>query len=325
MPYQLDDENGSVSRSLTSFLFLMNFKLDGQRRIELMDEQDGGCFVAVLLDGSANANLPPEIKEGERAGSYRLTIKHQSHGSIKFDDLSFINCVKLRRNNEWAELRLYRGCGQDDIVTYRPNWIDTGSWNPNQHYSPTEPNQWDRTFSFANITYSPIEESVVIRNHHNKARSVTLIRRLITGGSLCNIICSRGSLNADDGEELPELILQCAQGGPSILPDEKFFTMDNVPDRRGFAMIAAGAFAGQDADTMIARWKGISKDYVLDELAEIIWAPKNVSQEGRGGRLMRKLYNIHNTDRTGSFAGTGVSEDPVEVLYVESKPDETIE
>lgn len=324
MPYQLDDEKGTVSKNLTSFLFLMRFKLDDQGRIELMNDQDGGCYVAVLLDGPANAKLPPEVEEGERAGSYKLTIMHRSHGSIKFGDLSFVNCVKVHRNNEWAELRLYAGCGQDDLVSNPPSWIDTGGWNPSQHYKPVQPNHWDRTFSFGNITMSPIEESVVIKNYNQKARSVTLIRRLITGGSLCNIIRGRGSLNADDGDAIPELIFQCAAGGPSSLPDERFFTTTNVSNRLGFAMIAAGAFAGQDADTMIGRWNRVSMESVLDQLAEIAWAPKNAAQEGTGRRLMRKLYNIHNTDKTGSFAGTGVSEDPVEVLYVESRPDETV-
>ena len=327
MTYKLQDRNVTVTEHLSSYLFFMSFKLDNEKRIELLED---GCYVAVLLDGAANSKTPADVGGGEADGSYNLTVVHKSRGEIKFSDLNFLRSIRLRRNNEWAELRLYQGCGNDDVLgRNRPEWVDTTGWKMKQHSSSHDlKNQWQRTFEFAPITSAPLDQSVVVWNKTGQPTSVTVIRRLIEGGSLSNIMRTGGTLSASEGGEMPELTLHCGDaGGAPKLPEEKFLTDRNVSSRRGFTMIAAGAFASQDADTLVDRWNSVVDSNILEHLREIAWAPKNAAQEESGNKgksWLRKLYGAHNTEKRGTFAGTGINDDPVEVLHVESDTNDSV-
>ena len=323
MTYKLEDQSGTVTENLTSFWFFMPFELLTNGEVMLTKGATDSCHVAVLLDGTAIVRRPPDVVASGNAASYSLTVKHKYDGDITFGHLNLVQSVRVYRNNEWAELRLYRGDGE--VEQNRPTWIDASGWTRGPYGQKAGPSRWNRTFSFGGINGSAVDEAVVVSNEQGTPTSVVLIRRLVKGGSLCNTVIGKGSVGGINSDIMPELTISTGTGSDLVaeMNKEKILTEHTKSDRRGFVMMTAGAFSWQSADNMLAHWRseGSSKE-ICNRLERIAWSPENVAQFGKENRrFLRKLHNTHDTGRDGAFSGTGLNTDPVEVLYVESGDD----
>ena len=321
MAYKLEDQSGTVTENLTSFCFFMPFELETNGEVRLTHESDA-CHVAFLLDGAAAVRRPTAVEPNREPGAYSLSVKHKTDGEITFEHLDLVRTVRVHRNNEWAELRLY--CGNGDVEN-RPKWIDASGWTKLPFRQKLTSGVWDRTFSFGGINGSVVDEAVVVFDEQGKPIKVTLVRRLVKGGSLCDTVIEKGATKGDSGDVMPELVVSTKAGSSMVadLDEERFLTDQAMAGRRGFVMMTAGAFSWQSADTMLAYWRSVaSSEEVCSLLERIAWAPENVAQFGKENkRFLRKLHNTHDTGRNGAFSGAGLNTDPVEVLYVESAED----
>ena len=310
--FELSSGGHSVSDTVTSFWFFLPFTLQANGGAVLVFG-DKGCYLAVLLEGEAGDELPGDPEWGAADGAVGLEIGHATDGKIRFEHLGLRRSTAVQRNGEWSELRLYGGWRPADGS--KPNWVDAGGWRRAGFYSQAAEQSWRREFSFGAIDGAPLDEAVVVRNRFGSARRVTVVRRMI-GGTICDQVIGAGGIGAGSGARIPALKISTALGGPKLWqPDESFLTNGNMQSRAGFAMIAAGAFAGQSADSMLEEWGDIvDVDDVGRRLARIVWAPENVALSG--SRLLRKLHNVHDAQRRGDYAAAGLHADPVEVLYV---------
>lgn len=320
--YALKDQSGDVCQNLTSFWYYMPFTLGANLEVTLRAGGQDRCYVAVLLDGEAWDPQPKPVNtDGMVAGSYRLEVSDANHGTIEFKQLHLVRVIRLHRNNEWAELRVYQG-HQPGGVAGPPPWIDATNWMKPPDIVQPDRNHWKRSFDFGGIQEQPIDESVIGYNNQGEPRRVTLVRRLIQG-TISDAVIAVGSTAMNQGDRMPSLTFHCKDngGGLTTMLSENFLTQVPIQNRAGFTMIAAGAFAAEDADMMLSRWTNIPgpriQDTVCERLGQIVWAPSNISQGAAGGRLLRKLNNVHDTDALGAVSKTGLDTDPVEVLHVE--------
>lgn len=319
MAYEFVENDSSVSgeEGLSSFWFYMPFTLTLNGLINPLTGDAGrGCFFAVLLDGPAAKKQPPKIKDALGVGKFKLEVKHEEHGSVVFDDYDFIRATRIRRNNEWSELRMYQGTTTRD--TY--DWVNPQNWSLDAPAITSSPTHWNRTFEFDQIKGS-VDQSVVQYGASGQPLSVTLIRRLDKGGSICQKLATEGRYGA---KAIPKLKLKTESlGSPPELPEETFFGQP-TEGRVGFAMMAAGAFAFEEADTMIARWliPG-NEDNVLAKLCEVAFSKYDTFDWERRSR--RKLYNVSNSRITGVFSGSGMDTNPVEVLHVYSQNPDAVD
>jgi hypothetical protein len=312
MTFVLTDESDQkLSDRLSSFWFYLPFKVHPNRRVQLLPGNpaaDGqGCRLAVLIDGAPNRQVPPPSDPTLEAGGNTLQVEHAEYGKLKFNSLMYEGSVGIVRNNEWAELRLFAGVGDD------ANWIETNNWSRKPFEIAENANRWTRRFSFGDIDGAAVDATTVEMNKAGSPRAVTLIRRMINN-TICAQILAVGGLTANGGAPMPPLKVTTT-GRPPSLPDVNLLTGVNEHEAHGYVMIAAGAFAAVSADSMLSTFETISNSAdVMRRLSQVAWAPDNVSQND--GRLLRKLNNIHDTGRSGVFEGSGLNTDPVEVLHV---------
>ena len=261
MAYKLADQSGAVTDNLTSFWFYMPFKLETDGGVVLTDGGMDSCHVAVLLDGRSIVQQPRGVDPNKEAGSYSLTLEHKNDGEIAFQHLDIVQTVQVHRNSEWAELRLYRGDGD---VEERPKWIDASRWTRPPYGQDLSPKTWERTFSFGGIGGAVIDESVIVSNAKGKPKRVTLVRRLVQGGGLCDTVIGKGSTNDQKCKPIPELAISTSAGSKQVaeMAEVKLLTDKTQTNRRGFVMMTAGAFSWQSADSILAQWRsmGSSQD-----------------------------------------------------------------
>ena len=194
--------------------------------------------------------------------------------------------------------------------------IEGSRWTRLPYKRNSSPNAWERTFAFGGITGAVVDESVIVSNNAGKPKRVTLVRRFIQGGGLCDTVIGKGSVSLQTCEPIPELTISTSVGSKLVAEmDEVTFLTDKTQgSRRGFVMMTAGAFSWQSADSMLARWRSTgSSQELLERLERIAWCPENVALFGEESeRFLRMLHNIHDMGTDGAFSGTGLNSDPGE-------------
>lgn len=330
MLYHLMENDELVARNVSSFWFYLPFTLAEKNNVKFY-EHDQACYLAVLFEGLAHNPQPKPGVWGAGAGGYSLSIsaalEADSVGSLSFEGLEFAGQTRVHRNNEWAELRLWRGYndyqGDDDLQRDAPAWVGAGGWNLQRTAYRKSTNHWSRTFAFGDVG-GPLDESIIGYNDKGAPSEIVLVRRLEKGGSLTESICSIGrNFGVANVGCVPQLVFESPSNGkPAAMNEEKFLTIDHGAggDRGGFAMVTCGAFSTLPADTVLAEARALSSanrewgsppyGTVMDFLRK--WA--FVSEGVEGGQGVRRLDNVNNANNRSRAVGMGRASYPAEVL-----------
>ena len=321
MTYKLKYNGETVSSALTSFFFYMPFTLDS-RELSLL-QGPSGCHFALLIDGPAKDKQTPLPDFNVGAGKLPVTIVHETHGQIMFDDLELVSATTLCRNAEWAQLIVFRGAAPS-VKTNAPRWINANEWKRPPFTPKAKEDNWTCTFDFGErISGAPADETVIEFGDAGAPQRLTLVRRMIKG-TICDAVIGVGGLKDHPAQDVPDMkIHTSANGAHDSLADVQILATPNKSARNGYAMMAAGAFAGQNADIMLENWNKIEDSRDLRQrLARIVWAPDNVAQNT--SRQLRKLNNAHDDENLGVFGGGELNIAPVEVFFVETSDNDDI-
>lgn len=310
-----------ISAQLTSFFFYLPFNITPDNKVQFVQTDSGrACYVALLLDGPSQVQQPPGVPFSGDLGDQNFKISRAAEGSISFDHLTLESVTSIHRNNEWCELRLYRG---ETETVEDPRWINANGWRTNRNTSITpKPNNWTRTASFGAMN-SPITQSLIEQSITGEASALTIAHEM-THGTVSDKVIEIGDYSGSNSTTFPQITIKSPSNGKApTISDLSFMTQNGIERRRGFTLIAAGAFAAQAADTMVEAWRDIAgaRD-VRDRLGRIAWAPENVTQ--KAPRLLRKLNNLSDDGARGSFSTAGETTDPVEILHLFGNGDNTI-
>ena len=321
MPYAISDEKGEFAKS-SSFMFYMPFTVTGRGTIRLEDEQTG-CFLAVLSDGLPRNQIPniPNWRDGATA-SEKVTMAsdEESVGTLVFNHMALENQVEIERENEWSELRIYGG--RRPIGTIPADWIVTNDWRMEPRGQNEGADNFSKYFDFGSIKDALCDETVVVRSSGGSLQRITLCRRMIKDTIAEMIIQNSNLLDVTEG--MPALTLRTSGNSKHVtnVADREFFNQihNAQTEHSGYVLIAAGAFAFQSADTMLEEWRmpddgGLDFNLIRQKLGAIAFAPNNVPADGN--RLFRQLRNIDDTYRDGVTTGRGMPDAPIEVLFVE--------
>lgn len=312
----MDELSQRLSNSLSSFWIYVPFTITAGHKVQLVSAPANGngvaCRVAVLIDGGTSTALPPQPRAGLAAGGHGLKITHESDGSISCANLMYEGAVEVKRDGEWAQLRLFRGVANDGA-----NWVSTSGWTKEAFSADEDTNLWKRTFHFGAISGADLDATTIDEDQFGRATAVSLVRRMDRHTILAQLLSVSGVL-APGANPMHTLKIETKAPDKSKLPSlpaTTLLTGANRTSAQGYVMIAAGAFAAISADAMLADWDAIATAAVAKRrLAGVAWSPDNVSVAEP--RLLRKLNNIHENGRSGVFEGSGMVTDPVEVLYV---------